>query len=472
MIDSRRTDNKKDENKSIYDHENEVYKINESNAFKTVKKYFEILSESLIKNNLSLENIISCLNIIQNNIQYIQLNDQSGEFYLILSNIWKTVYDPALKLNIYITNIVELLNNYSIENTIEFCESDFQQLFIAMLQTSFNQSLNSKILYIMCNVVTSNDNDLITWTIQNNYINIFGNIFFKIFQPPIEAFDSSLYTILFPVVHGIIHYLNFIEIIPKEDYNYILKIAIKIIQERENYSFFNTFVPEIIQCITQSLDYIGVKTIVDCEFYQIVLEIINDDLSPYLNDAFYFLGKLFSFPYEVIHDFSLQGLDVPKTCMHLMKLQDNNKDYLDGLFYFLGNFILIIPDSIDNLFREGFFKWCTEIVLNISFHAQKSFCYFFLSVLFCSNESVIMDLLSDQNNIDCLFNIIGEGEHKISLNAIRAFHRVFSIIDNLPEKLPHFTNQICTFLENIQPTEDPEVNILLEELNGYMDEYL
>ncbi|OHS99472.1 hypothetical protein TRFO_08422 [Tritrichomonas foetus] len=455
--------------------ENVDISVNIERASQTAKKYFSIISEFLACGNQNSSEINSFLNIIYNSLTEYDVPFHGAEFFDILFKLWRIFSKSDLKVCLSIVQIIEYMVNKTIEASYELIKCNFHQTFFEFLQFNENKALQSQIIYLFSNIIQNDDIELLKFCVQNGFIEIFLKEKDKILNDPSIDFIDGFSSILFPIFSSVIRFLVYPEIFDSQnDFFTIFQISTDILKQRNEQHFFDVHVKDIISSIILSLGKFDLSLLLESGFYKEIILIINDDFSHHISDAYLFLGKLF-FHLSINVDPSVFYpspfmIDVISKCSHIMTCDVKDLDYLESFFFFLTNFINLNPDIVSQLYQHRFYQWCALVTPSISYHGQKSFCYFFCSSLFYANLEILIGLLSDQNIVHTFIGFLQYAKRKLIRQAMESVLRVFSIAPDFCHQAPIFSELLLNFIENDFDSQDEELLEIIDEIRLFLEE--
>lgn len=452
-------------------------------AIQVAIKYFDILEDFMNQTNcisddesdVNYKNINSCLNIIYKSLDK-DSNFHGIKYFQILIALYSYVPDKQSKIKCSILSIIDFIVSHSSDALDDFIRSNTNSFLIQILQNCTNSAIRNQIFYIMNNIMTRDAKDPINQIcINDNYIEIFFNEYNTLLASVNLEKDMETNSLMFPVISGIIKFIMFPELIQNDVFSKIFEKVTEFFTKSDQYTFYAIQVEDVLANVSLILEKINLSMLIESGFIAHIYQILNDNVpfSIFVSSSFYFLGKL-SLLNSPISNEIIANFNFIEVCIKIMNRNLKDEEYFEGFFYYITNVLYSQQNSIiKSLYDINFFDWCIAINKELTFQSQKSLCYCLLSVMYYAELNILSKIISNNNLIDFIFEVLSASKKKIIVHALTSFVRIFNLIPDFSTKYPYFFTEIVNFSENPdQYNECDDFNELFEVLKRNIGEYI
>ena len=377
--------------------------------------------------------------------------------------------------------VIEFLINNFPDATDDFIEYDINTFIAPIILESNNTALRSKSLYIVKNLITSNSEDRINqYFIENGYIEMISHLYESTLSQSefniTNDLNNKLNSLMIPIISILINFILFHELIPAEIYSLLFETITDIITRRYQSDLFAIQVEDIISNAMNIIYEIDLSIFFETGFILQVYDILNEEnlVSSYASPSFFFLGTLLKALIDEESQMTTEiasNINLSDICSQMMDENDNSLEYYEGFFFYLTNLLSVQENSIIELLnRINFFAWCISISGDLDFNAQKSLCYFLLSTLYFADDTILSELISINELVDFLFEILSVAKKKLTFHALTCFIRIFNTLSHFSTKYDYFFDQVSIYLDkSINFEDNSEINELFGVLRKNVD---
>lgn len=435
--------------------------------------YLDLLTDSP-KNesctSLAYDDILSYIKIIYRELKNLpsDCNYHDTDFFRILINTYSLIPDDKTVIKIQIFSIFELMITTSPEASKSFIDCNIDALLQPILSKSQNISLKSQAISLMKNILLDNDEIIIQYYIDNNYIELFISEYKSLSSNPELGINNEVDSLLLSVASFLTSFTLFPELVPEKLYYSIFETITDIFRKRNQYSILGVVVYDVLKCLLSIFRRIDLSILIKTGFINQIYEILNEEnfIYTYASCSFFLLGSLVAENYELAKEI-VPNSNYIEICCKKINENDINDSTLEGFFFFLTNLIHIQEYPVlDSLIEINLFNWCFSIYKDICYLAQKSICYFILAAFYFASDDFLSELISNNNLVDFIFEIISVSRKKLIVRALHCFITIFKKISLFSTKFPYFLDQIIKFLNNYDPDniENEEDKAMIVEL--------
>lgn len=429
------------------------------------------------KKDLRYDDILSYLRIIFHQLSFLpdDTNFHGIDFFQVLIELYSLISDDQTQIKINIFYIIEFMVRSSDDGSRDFIECDANKFLKQIFTESENTSIKTHALYLMKNIMTGKEDDLISqYYIENNFIEMLHLQYESLISNPELDIDKSISSQLIPTASFLINFIFFPKSIPSDTYYKLFETINEIFENRRRYIILNDIIDDALSYLLSNFREIDLSIFIKTRLIYKIYDIINEEnpISSHCSQSFFLLGGLAAEDSEIAKDI-ISNSNFISICSKKIEENDKGDETLQSFFFFLTNILHLNENFIiESLIEIDLFSWCIAICNDICFNAQKSLCYFFLATLFFAPDNVIFDLLSEKELIDFIFEVISVSKKKLIIRALNCFVKILKKISITSTKFSYLSSRILIFLDSyntkdISDEDDKErIDDLLETIHN------
>ena len=285
------------------------------------------------------------------------------------------------------------------------------------------ESQRSKLLMleIFANLMSEGE-QVYKYCCASGVVRLFHTLYQELESDSFEISDASSLTLIEAIGSGLIRPVLYPTLMDDAFYSELVQTYASILRRRDD---FGVIVADIINASSELLTHReNIQCFVDSGLVGEILAILNDQLSNYWQDCFYFLGVALA--HSPVFSFLADPPNLLELCNQCC-LDPCFDQFIAGFCFYLAAIFSERPQHLTTLIGSGFFLRCLARVTEMSHTCQMEYVRMLLTVLEKGGKQDITMVL-DRAHLSMLFEVMEMGDNDL-------VHHFFIIQDALLAKL-------------------------------------